>query len=86
MPAILSPQELSALESLSSLSLCCASCQLPDASFTSGWHSLRRLNFSYTEGKLPWSKQSCLHRTAAPGVPGVLPQSSDSPILGSWQA
>ena len=42
----MSPQELLALESLSSLSLYCASCQLPDATVTSGWHSLRQLNFT----------------------------------------
>ena len=45
MPDILSPQELLALNFLSSLSLNCTSCQLPDAMVTSGWHSLRRLNF-----------------------------------------
>ena len=41
----MSPQELLALESLSSLCLICPFCQLPDAMVTSGWHSLRRLEF-----------------------------------------
>ena len=45
MPEMLSPQELLALELLSSLSLGGTSCQLPDARVTSGWHSLRRLSF-----------------------------------------
>ena len=44
MPEILSPQELLALESLSSLSLDGTSCQLPDATVTGGWHSLCQLD------------------------------------------
>ena len=45
MPETLSSQELLALESVSSLSLYGDCCQLPDATVTSGWHSLRRLDF-----------------------------------------
>ena len=51
MPDILSPQELLALSFLSSLSLRCRNTQLPDATVTSGWHSLRQLDFDLDGGE-----------------------------------
>ena len=52
MPETLSPQELLALESLSSLSLTCPPCQLPDTTVTSGWHNAD-LILTYTDGEMP---------------------------------
>ena len=46
---IADPQEILTLEFLSSLCLDGTSCQLPDATVTSSWHSLRQLYF-YIEG------------------------------------